>query len=319
MFITVFHVYRDPISYQKDLSMKWFEPKNYRDWLQRGLSWRLGIMLITIFLLLITELQFSWIEKVLGQYLITTNADRPESGAIWELGHQTQTARKNLAEIVRGSQSSQKDARDAESFAQVLSGLNQDNGITISAAHFRKLYDKLPVVLSQELLSPYSLLQLESQGQWVRTYFSKGEQEIHIFLLDRGNQVLKEVVVVQDLVDYIRKGEVAIKGSLHSFADFVDNIYSPDLFFKVLETLPEENRRGVLAQPEMLLNTKGRLLNVGISSEQVAGSIAIGFEYEQADERKVILVQGKKNDVEQLRLRLSHWQSQDPFSSEDNQ
>ncbi|MGD9211297.1 MAG: hypothetical protein PVI90_11000 [Desulfobacteraceae bacterium] len=297
--------------------MKWFEPQNTKDWIQRGLSLRLGLMLVITLLLVITELQFNWLEKVIGNYLITTNADRPESGAIWELGHQTQTARKDLAKIVSGNQSSQKEARNADSFSQVLSGLSEDNGISISSAHFRTLYDKLPVVLSQELLSPYSLLQLESQGKWVRTYFSKGENGIRIYLLDNGNQVLKEVVVAQDLADYIKKGEVAITGSLDSFADFSGYIYQPDMFFKALEELPENVRRGIISQPEMLLSTKGKLLNVGISSEQVGGSIAIGFEYEQAEGHKVVLVQGNEKDVEQLRSRLSKLKNSDPSSSSD--
>lgn len=289
--------------------MKWYEPQDIKEWFQRGMSLRLALVVFVVITMVITELQFSWLEKAVGAYLVTTNAERPESGAIWELGHQNQSARKNLAEIVSGSQASKNEARSAESFSQVLSGLSEDNGVSISAVHFRKLYDKLPSLLSQELLSPYSLLQLETQGDWVRTYFTKGAREIRIYLLDRENQVLKEVAVAQDLVDYISTGEVAVPGTLKSFADFADYIYPPDLFFNVLESLPEEQRRGILPQPQMLLNTKGKLLNVGISSEEVGGSIAIGFEYEQSGSHKVILIQGRQADVEIIRIRLSQWQS----------
>lgn len=293
----------------RDLYMKWFEPQNMGEWFQRGISLRLGILLFVVVALVGTELRFNWLEKAIGAYLVTTNANRPESGAIWEMGHQAQSARKNLAEMVSGSRTSQKEARGAEDFSQVLSGLDADNGISISAGHFRKLYDKLPAVLSQELLSPYSLLQMEAQGDWVRTYFAKGEDGIQIYLLDQENQVLKEVLISQDLVDYISKGEVAVPGTLASFADFAEHIFSPDLFFKVLETLPEDMRRGILPQPQVLLNAGGKLLNVGISSEEVGGVVAIGFEYEQSGAHKVILIQGRQEDVEILRVRLSQRQS----------
>lgn len=293
--------------------MRWFEPQGVKEWMQRGFSLRLGLLLAVIVMLVVTELRFDWLEKSVGAYLATTNEKRPESGAIWDLGHQTQTARKNLAEIIGDNNSAQPEARAAENFSQVLSGLSAENGISISAAHFRKLYDNLPAVLSQELLSPYSLLQLEAQADWVRTYFTKSDNQIHMYLLDRENQVLKEVAISQDLANYIIKGEIAIAGSLKSFADFATHIYPADLFFNVMETLPEALRRAILPQPEVLLNTKGKLLNVGISSEEVGGSVAIGFEYEQDGEQKVILVQGRQEDVEQLRAKLSEQLSGQPI------
>ncbi len=299
---------------KRDLYMKWFEPQNINEWFRRGLSLRLGILFVVILLMAATELRFGWIEKVVGSYLITTNDNRPESGAIWDLGHQTQSARKNLDEIVGDSQTSQKEARGAENFSQIFVGLSEESGISISAAHFRKLYDKLPTLLSQELLSPYTLLQLEAGGEWNRTYFAKREDGIRIYLLDRDNQVLKEVSITRDLAEYIGSGEVAITGTLNNFADFANHIYPPDLFFNVLESLPEELQRGVLSQPQMLLNTDGKLLNVGISSEEVGGSIAIGFEYQQGQTHKVVLVQGQLGAVEKLRERLAQWERNHSFS-----
>lgn len=296
--------------------MNWFEPQNVNDWIQRGRSFRLVLILLAIFIIVFTELRFFWIEKSIGTYLVTTNADRPESGAIWELGHQTQTARKNLAEIARGGQVSQQEARSAENFSQVLSGLNDDTGVSISATHFRKLYDKLPTVLSQELLSPYSLLQSEAQGDWVRTYFTKDAKEIHIYLLNRQNQVLKEVTIAPDIVDYIKKGEVSITGPLKNIADFAENIYPADLFFNILEAMPEKVRRGVLSQPQMLLNTKGKLLYAGISNERIGGTVAVGFEYKQDGMHKVILVQGRQTDVERLHTKLSEYNTNDITESD---
>ena len=296
--------------------MNWFEPQDIKDWIQRGQLLRSILIVFAIIVIVFTEFRFNWIEKSIGAYLVTTNNDRPESGAIWDLGHQTQTARKNIAEIVSDKQMSQHEAQGAESFFQVLSGLKDDNGVSISASHFRKLYDELPTVLSQELLSPYSLLQSEAQGDWVRTYFTKDEKGIHIYLLNRQNQVLKEVVISREIADYIVKGEVAISGPLSNFADFADHIYPADIFFNTLESMPENSRRGVLPQPEMLLNTKGRLIYVGISNEQIGGMVAVGFEYERNGAHKVILVQGRQKEVEKIRTKLSKWQGSNVTESD---
>jgi hypothetical protein len=298
------------------LMMNWFEPQDFKDWIQRGQSLRLILIVFAIVVITLTEFRYNWIEKSIGAYLLTTNDDRPESGAIWDLGHQTQTARKNIADIVSDNHMSQHEVQGAESFSQVLSGLKDDNGVSISASHFRKLYDELPTVLSQELLSPYSLLQSEAQGDWVRTYFTKDEKGIHIYLLNRQNQVLKEVVISGEIADYIIKGEVAISGPLSNFADFADHIYPADIFFNTLEAMSESGRRGVLPQPEMLLNTSGQLKYVGISNEQIGGMVAVGFEYEQNGAHKVILVQGQLKEVEKIRTRLSNWQGSNVTESD---
>jgi hypothetical protein len=296
--------------------MSWFEPQGINDWIQRGRSLRLVLILLVIVIIVFAELRFLWIEKAIGTYLVTTNADRPESGAIWELGHQTRTARKNLAEIARGGQMSQQEARSAENFSQVLSGLSDDTGVSISATHFRKLYDKLPTVLSQELLSPYSLLQSEAKGDWSRTYFTEDEKKIHIYLLNHQNQVLKEVTIAPEIVDYVIKGEVAISGPLKNIADFADQIYPADVFFNILEAMPEKVRRGVLPQPQMLLNTKGKLLYAGISNEQIGTTVAIGFEYKHNGMHKVILVQGQYEEVKRLNKKLIEYNINDIAESD---
>ena len=88
--------------------MQWSEPQNFSQWIHRVVSVRsLGLWFL-ILVLVVTELRFGWLEQVLGAYLVSTNARRPETGAVWDAGHQTQTALATLEEIVSNRQSSQR-------------------------------------------------------------------------------------------------------------------------------------------------------------------------------------------------------------------
>ena len=78
----------------------WAEPKNVKEWTQRVFALRPILLTLMVSSILVLEMRFDWVERTLGAYLVTTNTARPESGAIWEKGHQTRTAQKTLEKIV---------------------------------------------------------------------------------------------------------------------------------------------------------------------------------------------------------------------------
>ena len=62
-----------------------------------------------------------------------------------------------------------------------------------------------------------------------------------------------------DLVEHIRRGEVAIQAGLDQLSDFSAHIYSAGHFFSVLNTLPENVRNDAVAQPEDLLRISEKI------------------------------------------------------------
>ena len=117
----------------------WFGPQNIGDWLRRICAWRpvaVALLISTVFIL---ELRFDWIERAVGAYLVTTNAVRPESGAIWEQGKQTVAARQTLEQIVTDRQTIQREARGATTFNQIAANVTPGQGVMLSADHFRNL------------------------------------------------------------------------------------------------------------------------------------------------------------------------------------
>ncbi len=262
------------------------------------------LLLLLISSIVVTELRFDWAERVLGAYLTTTNAFRPESGAIWEKGHRTMTARQSLEQIVTDRLSSRREALSAQNFPDIAKVITDGRGVMVSDDHFRRLYHNLPLAVAQDIVSPYELLRLLSNGRWLRTYFEKTPEGLSIYLLDSANRVLRQFDLSTTMLQRLERGDMLSAQSLDQLPNYENRIYPADRFFAVLETFPEDLRRTMVPQPEVLLNTPGWIARVGISDEAVSGFIELGFEIVDGSRRWVIPVQGHELAVWQLRSRL---------------
>jgi hypothetical protein len=266
----------------------------------------LMLLASSIFML---ELRFDWVERALGAYLVSTNAARPESGAIWEKGKQTLTARKTLEQIVTDRQAIQREARGASTFDQIADNVSAGQGVILSGDRFQSLFLNLPREIAREIISPYELLGLASQGQWRRTYFEKAGGGLKVYLLDANNHVLRQLKIAPNVLAYLERQKIAVVEALEDLLFFENRIYAADRFFDALQEFPEEVRRSMLPQPELLLNTPGQIKRVGISDEAVSGFIELGFEIINGPQRKVILIQGHEWAVWRLRAHLEERKS----------
>jgi hypothetical protein len=282
----------------------WVTPQNFSEWFRRLVAPRPILIVLLISGISILELRFDWIERALGAYLLTTNAARPESGAIWEKGRRSLNARKTLEQIVTDRQSTQREARNATSFRQIAANVTSKQGVMLSSDHFRKLYLNLPRELAGEIISSFELLRLASSGRWRRTYFQKTSGGLSVYLLDADNRVLKQLTIFPDLLARLGRDEVAASAKLEDLPNFENRIYAANRFFIALETFPEEVRRSMVPQPESLLGIPGRITRVGISDETGAGYIELGFEIVHASQHRVILTQGQEWAVWRLRTLL---------------
>jgi hypothetical protein len=280
------------------------EPQSGKEWIRRLFTLRPMLLLLVISSICVTEFRFDWAERILGAYLITTNAFRPESGAIWEKGHSAMAARQTLEQIVTDRLSTQREALSAQNLTEIAKAIGDGKGVMVSDEQFRRLYHNLPPTAAQEIVSPYELLQLVSDGRWMRTYFEKTSDGLTAYLLDSANRVLRQVDLSNTMLQRLEPGEAMSAQSLDELPNYENRIYPADRFFDVLETFPEDLRRAMVPQPEVLLNTPGRITRVGISDEAVSGFIELGFEIVDGNRHWVIPVQGNELAVWQLRSRL---------------
>ncbi len=288
----------------------WTAPGDVSTWMRRIFSLRPLAVVLTICLIGVSELRFDWSEQIIGRFLMTTNAHRPESGAIWEKGHRTATARQTIDKIITDRQTIQREAREAQSFSQIAQTLAEDHDVILAAAHFQKLYNTLPPERAGELLSPYTLIRMHTQDQWERTFFEPSEQGLRIYFLNRDNRVLHQLTVDRRLLTQIEQNASAHRESLDHLPQFTQRIYPAQRFFTALEQMPEDIRRNIIPWPESLLKAPGRCRRAGISDEVLSGHIEIGLELEDDRQTRVMLFRGRDWAVARLRAVLEGEQFQ---------
>ena len=284
--------------------MDWMEPRSLREWAGRAFSPLPILLTVAVLALLLTELKFDWLERGVGATLVSTNAERPESGAIWEKGRKTQAARTTVERLATDREAYQRMARNAGSLNEVVGTLSPGQGVMLSAEHFRELYQKLPQGFTAELLSPFDLLRLVSEGRWSRTYLEKSADGLMVYLLEPNNHVLRQVKVGAASLAVLARGSTAVSRSLEDLSNFQNRIYPAERFFAVLASLPADVQRSLIAQPERLLEISGQITRVGISDESAAGLVEIGFETRFGSQQRVFLVQAQDWAVWRLRSLL---------------
>ncbi len=280
------------------------EPKDLREWAGRAFHLHTLMLVAVLLAMIVAELKLNWMERVVGVYLVSTNTVRPESGAIWEKGHKTQSARTAVEKLAMDREAYQRTARNAGTLGEIVASLSPGQGVMLSAEHFRELYQKLPQGFASELISPFDLLAYTSQGRWNRTYLEQSSDGLVVYLLEPNNHVLHQFKIGAASLSLVARRSVAASQSLDDFPGFQNRIYPAEQFFKGLSALAEEERRGLIAQPERLLDVSGQIARVGISDEAIAGLVEIGFEIRHGSQRRVMLIQGQDWAVWRLRSFL---------------
>ena len=282
----------------------WSEPGDLNEWVKRVFAIRPLLVCLFFLALLISELRFDWMEQTMGNFLVSTNSRRPESGTIWETGRQTREARKTLDQIVSDRQTSQQETRQAESFKEIAATILPDQWVMISPDQFRRLYLQLNPETAAEIISSFDLLELINRENWDRTYFEKDGNGLNIYLLDTENRVLRQLTIPPALLYGMGESQVEMDQSLDNMPQFGSRIYPADLFFQTLDRLGDAVRKDAIPQPDQLLRFPGRITRVGISGQGFSGFTELGFEIESTTHRIVILMNGHERAVLQLRSKL---------------
>ncbi len=282
----------------------WSEPQDVKTWIVRGLSFRGSALVLAVLAILISEVRFSWVELLAGRYLAVTNSHRPESGNVWEQGRLKQVATQTLEQMVTQQLTAQREAREAASLAQLIEGLSASRGIMISAVQFNRLYIQIPEPVARTLFSPILMLRISAEKSWERVYLERENDQVGIYLLDRGNNVLSHATLNDQQLRSTGTEPPMISGALDEQPEFAGRIYPADRFFMALDSLSPEIQQGVLAHPGAVLAAEGTPLRVGFSDEVIADTIRIGIELDTPQGRQIILGMGQEWAIWQVRMLL---------------
>lgn len=282
----------------------WSQPKDAKEWMVRKASFRTAVLILSVFVIGILEFRFSWMEYLVGRYLIATNAHRPESGTVWDRGRMQKVATQTLEQMVTHKLAVQRDAQEATNLPDLIAGLSASQGTMISASQFKRLYANIPRTVADTMFSPIFMLRISAEGSWDRVYLEREAQQVGIYLLDRDNNVLGHTNISQRQLSTSDLEQSTGAKTLDDLPEFSGRTYPADQFFMVLDTLSEEIQRGILAQPERLLVADGIPARVGIGDEVQSGLIRIAVEMETSKGIQILSAMGQEWAVWQIRTLL---------------
>ena len=278
----------------------WYEPVTFGEWIKRSFSLLNLLILSTAALLVISELRFDWCELMIGRYLAAINETRPETGAIWKAGEQSSKAHTYLKTIIEERQNAARYAQEATSLSELASGILPGQWANVDRDHFKRLYLALPSETASELISPTRLIWLYGgpqlhEGKGLHRIFCEGKAKgLEIFFLNDQNRVLHHINLTQSKLNALEKGDEPVRGVLEDFPEFQGHIYPADLFFDAVFKLPNEMLSDLITTPQMLLESRGDIIRVGIWNEVESGYIRLGFELETEKQRMVKFVRARE-------------------------
>lgn len=283
---------------------QWHEPFDFPEWLKRTFSFlNIAVFIITA-LFIFSEFRFDWMERLMGTYLSSTNASRPEVGAIWETGKQTFNAREYLDDIVSKKEDARANVHDASSFSFLSSNLAPGEWVTLEKDQFKALYLSLEKSAAVKIMEPAQLVWL-LKGSHLDRIFCEGVADgIKIYFLDSDNRVITQMDFKKEDILKIEAGEQPLSGKLDQMSGFSGRIYPAQNFFDALFKLPKDILPDLMDNPQSLLEQEGEIIRVGIWNEARDGYIRLGFEFENNDGVQVVFVKGREWAIWQLSLNL---------------
>ena len=260
--------------------------------------------MLVILSIAISEVRFSWLEILVGRYLVVTNSHRPESGNVWEQGRLKQVATQTLEQMATKKLTAQREAREATSLIELIDSLAASQGAMISADHFRKLYSNIPKGAAGNIFSPILMLRISAEKNWERVYLEREDGQVGIYLLDHGNNVLTFSTLAENQIRATAIDAPVLAGTLDDQPEFAGRIYPADRFFMALSSLASDVQQAALPQPESILAADGNPTRVGISDEVQADTIRMAIEMETAEGVQILFANGQEWAVWKVRQLL---------------
>ncbi len=287
------------------MNQQWYEPLKFSEWLKRAFSFLNLSALIFTAVFVFSEFRFDWCEKMIGNYLVTTNDTRPEKGAIWKAGKQTSDAHKYLKDIINKQQDTRRSVMDAVSFVQLSERILPGEWVRLEKDHFKKLYLAVPETFAGKMIQTLKLFWLLSSDTVDRVFCEGMMGGFKIYFLDSENRVMEVITLDKSEILEIENSKKPYEGGLESLEGFEGRIYPAQMFFKALFTLSSDiGADDMIVNPELLLKESGKVTRVGIWNEASLGFIRLGFEFEENGTRKVVFVKGREWAVWQLSINL---------------
>ncbi|MEK9629098.1 MAG: hypothetical protein VW455_08750 [Nitrospinota bacterium] len=241
-----------------------------------------GLVILSAFLSL--EFYTNLFEKSVGYYLKWQNHKRPQLGRMWERDRQSLIAQAQIQSIRSSLDIQEENASGISSLKQLFENVAPGFQLVVTREKFLQLFFDFPGQGSEQIISPYDLISLDSTKQWDSVLLKRFGPWVTVQFLDRKNIPVHEVFLSVDTILDVQATHSIKRGTLEDSNFKPNRIFKIDEVLPVLKSLDPVTQKAVFPDPRWFLEKNYFLTRVGISdgveSETSETNLVLGIEYD---------------------------------------
>ena len=250
-----------------------------------------GLIVLSAFLSL--EFYTNLFEKSVGYYLKWENHKRPQLGRMWDRDRQSLVAQAKIKSIRSSLDLQEETALGISSFKHLFEGISPGFPLVVSREKFLQLYYDFPGQWSEQIISSYDLIDLDSKKIWDRVFLKRFGPWITIQFIDRQNIPIHELFLSVDTLFEVQATRTVKRGTLEDSRFTANRIFLISEFLPVLKSLDSITQKAVFPEPRWFLGKNYHVTRVGISdfsAGELAQHLLFGVEYDTEYYTGVLLI-----------------------------
>jgi hypothetical protein len=240
------------------------------------------------------------IERGVGYYLKWENHTRPQLGRIWERDREKIVAQKKIESILTSLNAQDQNAESIQSFKELFEKLNPSDPQMVSRKKFLQLYFEFPEQLSYKMVSPYELLEIDSNRDWQRVLLTQLGEWVTISFINNQNSPIREVFLSAEGMEGNPLSRDIFKGTLEEAGFGQTAILSIADFMRVMKTLDPDAQSKLFPDPYWFFSKNYHVTRVGVKeiekSDEYPPPVRMGVEY-QSDFYTEVLILPVPTDI----------------------
>ena len=250
-----------------------------------------GLIVLSAFLSL--EFYTNLFEKSVGYYLKWENHKRPQLGRMWDRDRQSLLAQAKIKSIRSSLDLQEETALGISSFKHLFEGISPGFPLVVSREKFLQLYYDFPGQWSEQIISSYDLIDLDSKKIWDRVFLKRFGPWITIQFIDRQNIPIHELFLSVDTLFEVQATRTVKRGTLEDSRFTANRIFLISEFLPVLKSLDSITQKAVFPEPRWFLGKNYHVTRVGISdfsAGELSKHLLFGVEYDTEYYTGVLLI-----------------------------
>ena len=256
-------------------------------------SWHSVAGLIVLSAFFFLEFYTNLFEKSVGYYLKWENHKRPQLGRMWDRDRQSLVAQAKIKSIRSSLDLQEETALGIPSFKHLFEGISPGFPLVVSREKFLQLYYDFPGQWSEQIISSYDLIDLDSKNIWDRVFLKRFGPWITIQFIDRQNIPIHELFLSVDTLFEVQATRTVKRGTLEDSRFTANRIFLISEFLPVLKSLDSITQKAVFPDPRWFLGKNYHVTRVGISdfpAGKLAQHLLFGVEYDTEYYTGVLLI-----------------------------